>query len=484
MSLIETTRKALSSSRSGIRRLVDVRPGEAITLAVSALYFFCLLASYGVLRPVREAMGLSGGADKLPWLFTGTMLAMILVNPAFAWLVTRTRRRVFVPTVYAVSIACLLGLWLAFETVEKSREIWVAYAFFVFVSVFNLFVVSVFWGFMADLWRLEQAKRLYGVLGAGGTAGMIVGPQLASWLPARIGTVNLIFVSVGFLCVALACIAILIARHGVDTPDDTTASSAEDRANDAGDSSDEVPSSTKTARGGIDELFRGFSLVAQRPYLRWIAAYVLLHGMIGTFLYFQQGNLVDATIASRDERTMLFAKVDVWAQSLTVFVQLFLTSRLIRRFGITFALNSQPVLALVGWCALTLSLTFAPEMAARGWTLGALTPPLAVLCVVQVLLRASNFATVRPAREALFTVVEREVKYKSKSFIDTFVYRFGDAVGGWTFASCQWAGARLPALGLPALGLAGLATMAIPLTALWVVVGRALGRHQRDLSRE
>ena len=459
-------------SRRGLGRWFDVRSGEATTLIVSGLYFFSLLASYGVLRPVREAMGLSGGADKLPWLFTGTMIAMILVNPAFAWLVTRARRRVFVPTVYAVSIACLLGLWLAFESVPKSREIWIAYAFYVFVSVFNLFVVSVFWGFMADLWRLEQAKRLYGVLGAGGTSGMIVGPWLATWLPARIGSVNLIFISVAFLCVALGCIAFLIARHGVDTPRDSTASSGEDR------------DAATRGTGGASDWFRGFSLVARRPYLRWIAAYVLLHGAIGTFLYFQQGNLVDATIHDRNQRTMLFATIDLWSQSLTVFVQVFLTGKLIRRFGITFALNSQPVLALVGWCALSAALTFAPEMSARGWTFGDLAPPLAVLCVVQVLLRASNFATVRPAREALFTVVEREVKYKSKSFIDTFVYRFGDAAGGWTFASCQWAGSKLPLLGLPAMGLAGLAALAIPLTAVWIVVGRTLGRHQRELSGE
>lgn len=456
----------------GLARLIDWRAGEGATLSISAVYFFCLLAAYGVLRPVREAMGLTGGVDKLPWLFTGTMVAMILVNPAFAWLVTRTRRRVFVPTVYAISIVCLLGLWLAFETVPKSREIWVAYTFYVFVSVFNLFVVSVFWGFMADLWRLEQAKRLYGVLGAGGTCGMIVGPWLATWLPARIGSVNLIFVSVAFLAVALACIASLVARYGVDTARDITASSSEDSA-------------TSSPRGGgLSDLFRGFSLVAERPYLRWIAGYVLLHGMIGTFLYFQQGNLVNATIPDRNQQTMLFARIDLWSQSVTVVVQVFLTGYLIRRFGITFALNSQPVLALVGWCALALALTFAPEMSARGWTLGTLTPPLAVLCVVQVLLRASNFATVRPAREALFTVVEREVKYKSKSFIDTFVYRFGDAIGGWTFRWCQQAGAQLPALGLPALGLAGLATLAIPLTAVWIFVGRTLGRHQRDMSRE
>lgn len=419
------------------------------------MFFFALMTSYGVLKPVREAMGLTGGVDRLPWLFTGTMVAMILVNPLFAWVVTRTRRRTFLPLVYGASIASLLALWIAFEAAPATHEIVVAYAFYVFVSVFNLFAVSVFWGFMADVWTLEAAKRLYGILAAAGTAGMIVGPLLSTWLARPIGAVNLILVSVGFLSVALACLIALLRRHRVDRE----------------------PDGERTATRGAGpvtaaDVFRGFEWVGRRPYLRWIAAYVFLHGLLGTYLYLQLQNLVAGAVPTRDAQTEFFGTLNVWEQSVTVFVQVFLTSRLIRGFGLTFALVTQPTLALLGWCALAYAMNHGAELGAWGLVIGGLTPALTVASVVQVLLRASNYGTVRPAREALFTVVEREVKYKSKSFVDTFVFRFGDACGGWTFKLMQSLSLSLPAI----------AAATIPLTIGWIVVGKGLGRRQRELT--
>jgi AAA family ATP:ADP antiporter len=444
-----------------LAKLVDVRPGEGASLVLSAVYFFTLLAGYFVLKPVREAMGLTGGADKLPLLFSGTMAGMILVNPAFAWLVTRVPRRVFIPVVYAVSIACLLGFRLAFALVPETHELWVGYPYFVFVSVFNLFVVSVFWGFMADIWRLEQAKRLYGFIGAGGTIGAFAGASAATWLARPLHSVNLLYISVGFLALSIVCIRWLMRLHAIDRPGERVR--PEDRV--AGEQASAPALLAQPPRAA--DTWRGIRLVGTNPYLRTIATYTFLFGLIGTFLYFQQGNLVERGIPDRDARTHYFGLVETLSQAMTGIVQVFFTGRLIKRFGITFALNTQPVIALAGWVALALMLLFGSGIQ----PIGSWPAILWVLIVVQVLLRASNFATARPARESLYTVVGREMKYKSKSFIDTFVYRFADATGGWTFLGLQVIG----------LGLSAIAVATIPLTGVWILVGRALGRRQREL---
>jgi AAA family ATP:ADP antiporter len=187
------------ASSNWLARLVGLQPGEGVTAVLAMLYFFCLLAGYFVLRPVRESLGLTGGADRLPWLFSGSLVAMIVVTPAFAWLVTRNPRRVFIPAVYVISIVCLGLFWFALRFASAEKETALAYSFYVFVSVFNLFVVSVFWGFMADLWNLAQAKRLFGFIGAAGTLGAIVGGQMTRSLVSVVGTVNMLLVSIAFI---------------------------------------------------------------------------------------------------------------------------------------------------------------------------------------------------------------------------------------------------------------------------------------------
>jgi AAA family ATP:ADP antiporter len=220
------------------------------------------------------------------------------------------------------------------------------------------------------------------------------------------------------------------------------------------------------------DLWRGLKLIVSQSYLRWIATYTFLYGLIGTFLYYQQGKLVDLTIHDRDLRTQYFGKIEFSVQLGTVLIQLLLTARLIRWFGITFALISQPAIAVLGWIALSLAMLYGPWLGKHGFTVGQLAPELAVLAGVQILLRISNFATAQPAREALYTVVEREVKYKSKSFVDTFVYRLGDCLGAWAFMGIQALVASLTAI----------AFLTIPIAGVWVFVGRTLGRKQRELT--
>lgn len=430
-----------------------VEPGELRSLGWSCLYFFALLASAFVLRPLRDSLGLSGGADQYPWLFTGTLLAMLLVSAPFAWLVTTLPRRRFIPLVYRVSMACLLAFWAAFEFLPPGGAVVASYTFFIWFSVFNLFVVSVFRGFMADIWSFAQAQRLFGLIGVGGTLGGLCGSWLANTLAEPLGSTRLVFLSILLLEVAVFAVARLVAMHHIDEP---------------------APGSDGTAEVPSTDVWRGLKLVLQRPYLRWIAGYIFLYGLIGTFLYFQQGKLVEATMPGRDERTAYFAAIEFWVQLGTIGVQLFLTARLIRWFGTTFALVSQPAVALAGVVALAFALYEAPTWAAQGVRVAGLVPELAVLALVQILLRISNFATAQPAREALYTVVEREVKYKSKSFIDTFVYRLGDSLGAWAF------------LGILKLqvALAGIALLTAPLAGLWVVVGRTLGRTMGRRQRE
>jgi len=436
-----------------LQRIVSIEPREMRSIAWSWLYFFSLLASTFVLRPLRDSMGLNGGADKYPWLFTGTLVAMVVVSPPFALLVTKLPRKRFIPIVYRVSMACLLAFWLALTFLPASFNLAAAYTFFIWFSVFNLFVVSVFRGFMADIWHLDQAKRLFGFIGVGGTLGALAGSKMASLLAKPIGSVNLLFLSIVLLEVAVFSVRRLVVIHRID---------AAPPGRDA----------TPAAALSTSDMWRGLKLIINQSYLRWIASYTFMYGLVGTFLYYQQGKLVDLTIHDRDLRTQYFANIEFWVQLGTVLIQFFLTARLIRWFGITFALISQPAIAVFGWIVLSLAMVYGTWLGTHGFTLGQLAPELAVLAGVQILLRISNFATAQPAREALYTVVEREVKYKSKSFIDTFVYRLGDCLGAWAFMGIQVVGATLTAI----------AVLTIPIATVWVFVGRSLGRKQRELT--
>lgn len=439
-----------------LQRVVAIEPREMRSIVWSWLYFFSLLASTFVLRPLRDSMGLNGGADKYPWLFTGTLVAMVVVSPPFALLVTKLPRKRFIPIVYRVSMACLFAFWLTLKVLPESLNLAAAYTFFIWFSVFNLFVVSVFRGFMADIWRLDQAKRLFGFIGVGGTLGALAGSKIASLLAKPIGSVNLLFLSIILLEVAVFSVRRLVVIHRID-------------AAPPGQNAPPPVAAISTA-----DMWRGLKLIISQSYLRWIASYTFMYGLIGTFLYYQQGKLVDLTIHDRDVRTEYFANIEFWVQLGTVLIQFLLTARLIRWFGITFALISQPAIAVLGWIALSLAMVYGSWLGAHGFTVGQLAPELAVLAGVQIVLRISNFATAQPAREALYTVVEREVKYKSKSFVDTFIYRLGDCLGAWAFMGIQAVGASLSAI----------AFLTIPIAGVWVFVGRSLGRKQRELTDE
>jgi AAA family ATP:ADP antiporter len=398
---------------------------ERAPLAWSFAYFFFLLCGYYILRPLRDEMGIQGGVQALPWVFSATLLAMLGAVPLFGWASARLPRERLLPGVYGFFLLNLLAFFAGFRAGVAPE--WLARAFFVWVSVYNLFVVSVFWSFMVDLFHQEQAKRLFGFIAAGGSAGALIGPALTAGLARPLGTVNLLLVSAALLALATLCIFRLLAWG---------------RAQGAALRRVEAP------LGG--SIWGGVGLVARTPYLLGIAGYMVLYTVLSTFLYFQQARLVaDAAMVS-EARTSLFAAMDLAVNLLALSGQTFLTARLIRRFGVAVALALVPAFTLAGFGVL------------------ALFPVLAVVVAFQVLRRAGDFAIARPARELLYTVVAREAKYKAKNFNDTVVYRSGDALGGWVFAG----------LGALGLGLAGIAGVAVPLAALWMVLSVALGRRQ------
>jgi len=411
-----------------LERLVNVQRQELAALCWAFVYFFCLLCSYYIVRPMRDEMGVAGGVEQLQWLFTGTFVVMLAVVPLFGWVSSRFARRRFLPYVYYFFMINLLAFFVLFQS--DVTHAYVARAFFIWASVFNLFVVSVFWSFMADIFTNEQARRLFGFIAAGGTAGAICGPLLTAALALPLGPVNLLPLSALLLGAAVFCIQRLGAwRSGQGSPDNTA---AED----------------EQAIGG--NVFAGIRLVLHSPYLLGICLLMLLFTTLATFLYFEQAEIVRDSFADPARRTTVFAGIDLAVNVLTLGLQLLLTGRLVNWLGL-------------GW-----TLALVPLLLGAGFLVLGLAPVLAVLVVVQVLRRAGNYAIMRPAREMLYVVLAREEKYKAKNFIDTVVYRSGDALSGWAFAG-------LRALGL---GLSAIAWIAVPLAVLWAWVAYRLGQAQ------
>jgi AAA family ATP:ADP antiporter len=416
-----------------LQQLVDVETGEARAMLWAFSYFFSLLCSYYILRPVRDEMGISGGVENLQWLFTGTFLAMLAMVPLFGWLTSRYKRSTFLPSVYVFFITCLLLFYALFSS--DVSAVWVARAFFIWVSVFNLFVVSVFWSFMADIFTNRQAQRLFGFIAAGGTAGALLGPAMTTMLAKPLGPENMLLLSAALLGWAILCIRRLT----------TWRSAQADHASDSENSSERP-------LGG--SLLAGIRLVLQSPYLLGIALLMLLFTTLATFLYFQQAQIIRDSFADPAERTAVFAAIDFAVNLLTVLIQLFLTGRLVRWLGLPWTLAMIPLLLGLGFMALALS------------------PVLAVLVVVQVIRRAGNYAIMRPSREMLYVVLGREEKYKAKNFIDTTVYRGGDAVSAWIYTGLRSLG----------LGLSGIAWLAVPLAGMWALLAFRLGREQARLA--
>ncbi|WP_455203092.1 NTP/NDP exchange transporter [Kaarinaea lacus] len=422
-----------------IRKAFKIEYHERRAVFWAFSYFFSLLCSYYILRPVRDEMGILGGVENLQWVFTATFVVMLIAIPIFGGAVKRFTRHVLLPGVYYF-FALNLFIFFYFFHYEIAIET-TARIFFVWLSVFNLFVVSVFWSFMADLFNHEQAKRLFACIAVGGSAGAILGPLITALLAKPLGTTNLLIISIVFIFAATFCIKRLIRW----TITEQKQNYHEDKY------VTKVPSVTHgndKALGG--SIFAGVKLLMQSRYLLGITLYIWLFTTLSTFLYFEQAHIFKQSIEDSATRTTLFATVDLSINTLTVLLQLFITSRLIQRYGMSLTLALIPAFLVIGFIML------------------ALTPVLPIIITIQIIRRAGNYAISKPAREMLFTVVSREEKYKAKNVIDTVIYRAGDAASAWLFTALMAYG----------LGLSAIALIAVPLALLWLWTGLWLGKKQ------
>ncbi|HEX8945386.1 MAG TPA: MFS transporter [Gemmatimonadaceae bacterium] len=443
----ETRDEPVGAFETLLRRVVDVRGGETRAMLTSFVFFFFLLCSYFVLRPIRDEVAAASGVTKLPWLFAGTLTVTLLFNPFFSALVVRFPVRRVIPISYQFFVANLLVFYAVLRFISSAEgstvDVWTGRAFFVWITVFALFNTSIFWCLMADSFRSEQAKRMFGFIGVGGTFGSIVGSAVTAALAPRIGAVNLLLVSVGLLELAV----FTIVRFPLQPQ--------------SGGAREAAPADVGPIRGRARDrdviggsVWAGFTHVARSPYLLGICVFLILFTIGSTFLYFEQSDIIGRLYTNRASRTAVLAQLELAAQVLTVITQIFFTGRIIRWLGLAAALALLPALSIVGFGAL-----------------GAM-PGITALAVFTVLRRASNFAITNPAMEVLFTVVKREDKYKAKNIIETFVYRGGDQIGAWTYAG-------LIAVGF---GLAAISYAAIPLSVIWLALGLWLGRRQAVLA--
>ena len=411
-----------------------MQPGEGRLVAWAFLYLFAVFSAYYVIRPIRDEAGVAGGVDNLSWLFTGTLLAMIAVNTPFAALVKKLPRSRFISIAYRFFALNLIVFLFLFQFATGDANVWVGRAFFIWTSVFNLFVVSVFWAFMVDVFTTEQGKRLFGFIAAAATLGGILGSSITAGTVQSLGVPALLLVSAVLIEVGVQA-AKQLAR--ITSAFERTAAGAVAEAAPIGGSA-----------------WAGLTHALGSPYLLNIAIYMLLYSVLSTFLYFQQAEIVDRTFENRDARRAFFAQIDLLVNVLTIGSQLFLTGRVMKVAGVR------------------LTLMFVPTLTAVGFLLLGFMPTAAIVVGFTVLRRAGNFAFARPTREVLFTVVSREDKYKAKSFIDTVVYRLGDQVGAWASSLIAMVGS----------GPGAIAWAAVPLGVAWVVNAGWLGGRQERIS--
>ncbi|MCD9028288.1 MFS transporter [Luteimonas sp. BDR2-5] len=422
--------------RNLLSPLLNLRRGEVAPVLVAGLFFFFILTALMLLRPARDALGMERGIDSIRWLFIGTAVVTLLVNPVFGWLVSRFRRLQFISATYAFFILSLVGFWALLMFAPGAVGARSGQVFYVWFSVFNLFVTMVFWALMADRFTSDQAKRVFALIAVGGTLGAIFGPWLASQLAEPLGTPNLLLVAALFLALAIATAWVLVWLR-------SDRSAAED-------ASAATPAADEATRIG-GSAWAGIRAVCASPYLLGIAGYVIVMTIVATFIYFTRLQMVEAAVDDLDARTSLLGNIDMWTQVAVLALQVTLTGHIIKRFGLAFALAALPVAMAIGFLGLAIYGSFL------------------VLILLEATNRALQRGLTRPARETLFTVVSREDKYKAKAVIDTFVYRAGDVIGAQTEGL----------LGRLGLALGGLVSVVLPLALVWAALGIWLGRAQQ-----
>jgi len=409
-----------------LRKLVNIQPGEMRASLMACLYFFFLLASYFILRSIRDAIGVQAGVTKLPDLFLYTFIATLLLNPVFSFLVSKLPVRKFIPIVYRLFGLCLFGFAAVLRWVPSNETGWMVPVFWVWAAVFSLFVPSVFWGFMSDTFTSEQSKRLYGFIGVGGTLGALAGSSITALLAKVVGIPVLLVISAVMLELGVQVVRWFPTSFRAET---------------------QKREGAHAAIGGNS--FAGFTHVIKSPYLLMICVYMMLYTIGTTVLYVQQAGMVKAAFATQEARTSFLAWIDVAVQLLTIIAQLFVTGRVIKWLGVGITLAILPIMSIAGFASL------------------GVFSSITLFVVFSTLRRAGNNAFASPGREVLYTVVSPEDKYKAKNLIDTFVYRTGDQIGARGYAMLADGGVLISTISFMAAGL----------SVAWLTVSFWLGRR-------
>ena len=415
-------------------RVFGLEKHEYVAVAWSFAYFFCVLSSYYILRPVRESMAVGSGPNTIPWLFFGTFVTMLIATPVFGWVASRYARRQFLPWVYLFFITNILIFWVVFSIAidSDSDHVWLGRVFFVWLSVFNLFVVSVFWSFMADIYTREQGRRLFGVITAGGSIGALIGGGATSILVVTIGFQNLFPFAATLLLIAIFCITRLRQWVEQSHADDVLETAA-----------------SKKPLGGNP--FSGITHVFSSRYFTGIAISSIIASLLGTALYMFMAQLVAQAIPDVDEQTRFFSNINNATNAIALLGQLLVVKHVVHRFGVGVSMSLLPVASVAGFILL------------------AIEPTLAIVALITVLRRALGFGFSKPTTDMLYSVVTPEEKYKTKNFIDTAVYRSGDLIGTWSIKGFVVAGLSIPAISV----------LMLPFAAIWGAIAIWLGRDYR-----
>jgi len=390
---------APTSLRARAARALGIHDEEIAPATCGFAFFFFLFCGYFMLRPIRETLGIQAGVNQLQWLFTATFVATLAVVPLFGWLSARVPRATLLTWVYSLFALTMAGFAGLLHL--RPDSVWAARAFYVWLSVFNLFVVSIAWSLMADVFRMESAKRLFALIAAGASAGGLCGPLLGALLAGALGPAGLLLLSALMLTATLPLKQWLLRWRAAARAD----TGLEDMQ--------------RPIAGAV---LAGISRIFRSRYLLGISLLVVLLATLNTFLYMEQARLVADTFPDTAQRIRVFSALDFTVQTLALLSQVFITGRVAARLGLRFLLTAVPLAVGVSFLAL------------------AAFPVFGVLAAAMILRRAGEYALIRPGREMLFTAVPPEDKYKTKSVIDTVVYRGGDAASGWVKAGVDMLG--------------------------------------------
>lgn len=413
-------------------RVLGPEPHEYVAVAWSFTYFFCVLSSYYILRPIREEMAVGSGPDTIPYLFMGTFAAMMVATPVFGWVTSRYPRRTFLPWINLFFVSNILIFWFLFSQYvdDGTDHIWLGRAFFVWLSVFNLFVVSVFWSFMADIYSREQGRRLFGFITAGGSIGALIGAAATSAVVVEIGFQNLFPIAATILTLPVLCIHKL--RHWMTHEHEA-------------ETGDTIESSKPLGGGPLS----GITHVFGSRYFLGIVACSIFASLLGTALYIFAAQLVEDSISGVNARVEFFSNINFWTNLFALLGQMFFVKQIVARFGIGRSLALMPIVSIAGFVLL------------------AFDPVLGVVAFLTIARRALGFSFSKPTTDMLYSVVTPEDKYKTKNFIETAVYRFGDIIGAWSVKLMM------------GLGIAGVSLVMLPFAAIWFVVALWLGRDYK-----